>query len=140
MLHTCMLGWRLQLTSSIAEQSLSNDSLHNPSPPPKISNATKRRINKAKRQGIKSSEVEVDGNRVQGLPTFISEPSSLQVAGPPEIHVTTAANFHCMMKTCRYVQPTPLHPLKKIIILIKIIVSRNYKICSSNLYNKKTVH
>lgn len=76
-----------------SEQSLSNDSLHNPSPPPKISNATKRRINKAKRQGIKPSEVEVDRNRVQGLPTFISEPSSLQVAGPPEIHVTSAANF-----------------------------------------------
>lgn len=88
-----MLDWRLHLTFSIAEQSLSNDSLHNPSPPPKISNATKRRINKAKRQGIKPSEVEVDGNRVQGLPTFISEPSSLQVAGPPEIHVTSAANF-----------------------------------------------
>ncbi|XP_062573284.1 nuclear factor NF-kappa-B p105 subunit-like [Saccostrea cucullata] len=69
-----------------SEQSLSNDSLHNPSP--KISNATKRRINKAKRQGLKPVDIEVDGGRIQGLPTIITEPSHLQVAGPPDIHVT----------------------------------------------------
>lgn len=71
---------------------MSNDSLHNPSPPPKISNATKRRINKAKRQGLKPGNVEIDGGRIQALPTFIGENAALQVAGPPEIHVTTA-NF-----------------------------------------------
>lgn len=71
---------------------MSNDSVHNSSPPPKISNVNKRRINKAKRQGIKTVDIEVDSGRVQGLPTIITEPSQLQVAGPPDIRMTTA-NF-----------------------------------------------